>query len=92
MMGTTGFSCIACHDFNGEKGGAGALDIVNLTERLQKNWFHLYMRDPARFQRHRDHAQHYWPGGQSIRPNVLKGDSAQQIEALWAYLADGIPG
>ena len=89
MMGTTGFSCIACHDFNGQKaGGAGALDIVHVTDRLQKNWFHLYMRNPARF-----HSTvimpSYWPGGQSIRPNLLKGDTDQQIEALWTYLLDG---
>jgi hypothetical protein len=31
----------------------------------------------------------YWPGGQSLRPDVLKGDSAQQIEALWTYLEGG---
>ncbi|NCF94072.1 MAG: hypothetical protein GWQ05_24390 [Verrucomicrobiaceae bacterium] len=89
MIGTDGFSCIACHDFNGqEAGGAGALDIVHVTERLQKNWFHLYMRNPARF-----HSlvimPSYWPGGQSIRPNILQGNSAQQIEALWSYLEDG---
>lgn len=89
MIGTGGFSCIACHDFNGqEAGGAGALDIVHVTDRVQKNWFHLYMRNPARF-----HSlvimPSYWPGGQSIRPNILQGDSAQQIEALWSYLEDG---
>lgn len=89
MMGTDGFSCIACHDYNGQKSaGAGALDIVNVTERVQKNWFHLYMREPSRF-----HPTvimpSYWPGGQSIRPNILGGDPAQQIEALWTYLEDG---
>ncbi len=89
MIGTDGFSCIACHDFNGQKsGGAGALDIVNVTERVQKNWFHLYMRQPSRF-----HPTvimpSYWPGGQSIRPTILGGDTAQQIEALWTYLEDG---
>ena len=89
MIGTTGFSCIACHDFNGQKsGGAGALDIVHVTERIKKNWFHLYMRQPSRF-----HPTvimpSYWPGGQSIRPNILGGDTAQQIEALWTYLEDG---
>jgi hypothetical protein len=89
MIGTNGFSCIACHDFNGQKsGGAGALDIVNVTERLQKNWFHLYMRQPSRF-----HPTvimpSYWPGGQSIRPTILGGDAGQQIEALWTYLEDG---
>ncbi|MDF1862145.1 MAG: c-type cytochrome [Verrucomicrobiales bacterium] len=89
MIGADGFSCIACHDYNGQKaGGAGALDLVNVTDRLRKNWFHLYMRDPQRF-----HATvimpSYWPGGQSIRPNLLEGDPAQQIEALWNYLEDG---
>ncbi len=89
MVGAKGFSCIACHDFNGQKSaGAGALDLVNLTQRLQKNWFHLYMRSPQRF-----HPgiimPNYWPGGQSLRPDVLGGDTDQQIEALWRYLETG---
>jgi mono/diheme cytochrome c family protein len=89
MVGSKGFSCIACHDFNGQKSaGAGALDLVNLTQRLQKNWFHLYMRSPQRF-----HPgiimPNYWPGGQSLRPDVLGGDTDQQIEALWRYLETG---
>ena len=89
MIGADGFSCIACHDYNGQQaGGAGALDIVNVTERVNKEWFHLYMRDPQRF-----HASvimpGYWPGGQSTRPEILDGDPARQIEALWNYLADG---
>ncbi len=89
MIGTQGFSCIACHDFNGQSSEAvGALDIVYVTERVQKNWFHLFMRQPNRF-----HPTiimpSYWPGGQSIRPNILGGDTAQQIEAIWTYLEDG---
>ena len=88
MVGTTGFSCIACHDFNGQKSTAGALELVGITERLQKNWFHLYMRQPSRF-----HPTvimpSYWPGGESIRKGVLGGDTDQQIEALWEYLSDG---
>ncbi|MFN0074936.1 MAG: c-type cytochrome [Prosthecobacter sp.] len=88
MIGVTGFSCIACHDFNGQKSAAGALDIVHTTERLQKSWFHLYLRQPQRF-----HPTvimpTYWPGGQSMRPNILGGDTAQQIEALWTYLEGG---
>ncbi len=90
MIGSNGLACIACHDFNGQKsGGAGALDIGPVTGRLQKNWFHLYMRQPSRF-----HSTvimpSYWPNGQSVRPRILGGDTAQQIEALWAYLEDGI--
>ena len=90
MIGEKGFSCIACHDFNGQKSaGAGALDLVDATTRLQKNWFHLYMRSPQRF-----HPgiimPSYWPGGQSLRPDVLGGDATRQIEALWTYLEGGV--
>lgn len=89
MIGTEGFSCIACHDFNGQKSaGAGALDLVGVTQRLRKNWFHLYMREPYRFHP-TGIMPTYWPGGQSLRKEVLGGDTAQQIEALWNYLADG---
>ncbi len=89
MIGTSGLGCIACHEFNGQKSGEiSALDIGQVTERLKKDWFNLYMRQPSRF-----HPTvimpSYWPDGQSIRPNILGGDTAQQIEALWAYLSDG---
>lgn len=89
MIGTTGLSCIACHDFNGQKsGGVSALDLVSVTERLQKNWFHLYLREPSRF-----HPlvimPTYWPDGKAALPAILGGDAGQQIEALWLYLEDG---
>ncbi len=90
MIGTNGLSCIACHEFNGQKSGEmSALDIGRVTERLKKNWFYLYMRQPSRF-----HPTvimpSFWPDGQSTRPVILGGDTAQQIEALWTYLEDGI--
>ena len=90
MIGTNGLSCIACHEFNGQKSGEmSALDIGHVTERLQKNWFALYMRQPSRF-----HPTvimpSFWPDGKSTRPAILGGDTAQQIEALWTYLEDGI--
>ena len=89
MIGATGLSCIACHDFNGQRsGGAGALELIHVTKRLKKNWFHLYMRNPARF-----HPTvimpSYWPGGQAIRKEILNGKTDLQIEALWNYLSDG---
>ncbi|GDY21547.1 hypothetical protein LBMAG56_28940 [Verrucomicrobiota bacterium] len=90
MIGVSGLSCIVCHEFNGQKSGEmSALDLVYVTERLKKDWFHLYLRQPARF-----HPTvimpSYWPDGKSVRPNLLGGDAAQQIEALWVYLADGV--
>ncbi|MSU33857.1 MAG: c-type cytochrome [Pedosphaera sp.] len=90
LVGTTGLSCIVCHEYNGQKSGEmSALDIARVSERLQKNWFHLYLRQPSRF-----HPTvimpTYWPDGQSVRPNILGGAAAQQIEALWTYLEDGV--
>ena len=89
MVGATGLGCIICHEFNGQKAGEiSALDLARTTERLQKNWFTLFMRQPSRF-----HPTvimpGFWPDGKSLRPNILAGDSAQQIEAIWQYLADG---
>ena len=73
MMGTTGFSCIACHDFNGQKaGGAGALDIVHVTERIREELVPPLHAGAIALPYHGDHAFSYWPGGQSIRPNILK--------------------
>jgi hypothetical protein len=55
---------------------------------LKRNWFELYMRQPSRF-----HPTvimpGFWPQGVSMRPKVLGGDSALQIEAIWNYLSDG---
>lgn len=90
MIGPKGFSCVACHNFNGDNSsGAGALDLAHITKSLKKNWFHLFMKNPSRF-----HATgimpSFWPGGKSIRPDVLEGKPDLQIEALWAYLEDGV--
>lgn len=89
LVGATGLSCIACHTFNGQKSGEiSALDIARTPERVQRNWFDLYMRQPSRI-----HPTvimpGFWPDGKSVRPNILGGDSALQIEAIWNYLADG---
>jgi mono/diheme cytochrome c family protein len=92
MIGSGGLSCIACHEFNGQRSGEiGALDLARVSERIKKNWFHLYLRQPSRF--HPTVIMPiYWPDGQSPLPHILGGDTAQQIEALWTYLEDGTRG
>lgn len=89
LVGATGMACITCHQFNGQKAGEiSALDIAKVPERLKRNWFDLYMRQPSRF-----HATTimpgFWPDGKSVRANILGGDTDLQIEAIWNYLADG---
>jgi cytochrome c553 len=89
LVGSDGFSCIACHVFNGQKSGEmGAIDLATVSSRLQKNWFHLYLRDPARFNP-TVIMPGYWPNGRSGRTDLLDGDASRQIEALWLYLAEG---
>jgi len=89
LVGATGLHCIACHMFNGQKPGEfGALDMARAPERLRKNWFHLYLRQPARFHP-TTIMPAYWPDGRPGSVQVLGGDAGKQIEAIWAYLSEG---
>lgn len=89
LVGVTGFSCIACHDFNGQKAsGPGALDIIHSTERLKKDWFYWFMLNPARFRKNTIMPS-AWPGGHVFKKEILADDSKKQIEAIWVYLKDG---
>jgi hypothetical protein len=89
LVGTSGLGCIICHQFYGQQAGEiSALDISRSPQRLKRNWFELYMRQPSRF-----HPTvimpGYWPDGKAIRQNILNGDSALQFDAIWNYLANG---
>ena len=89
LMGREGFSCIACHDFNGQKAsGPGAMEIIHSTKRLKKDWFYLFMLNPARF-RQNTVMPSAWPGGHAFKKDILGGDTKRQIESLWVYLQDG---
>lgn len=90
LIGTKGFSCIACHDFNGQAAaGPGAMDIIHATSRLKKDWFYEFMLKPSRF-RKGTVMPASWPGGHVFMEDVLDGDAKKQIESLWIYLEDGI--
>ncbi|MFT5128086.1 MAG: mono/diheme cytochrome c family protein [Rhodothermales bacterium] len=88
MMGNTGFTCIACHDFNSQKSAAGGLELLGLSDRVQKDWFYHFMRDPAHF-RAGIVMPSFWPGGVAMRKDILGGDSKAQIDAIWTYLLGG---
>jgi len=89
LIGTTGFSCIACHDFKGQKAaGPGAMEMIHTTERLKKDWFYLFMLNPARF-RPNIIMPSAWPEGHVFKKDILGGDAKKQIESLWVYLEDG---
>ena len=88
MVGDT-FGCVKCHNFREFKsGGIQGMNMTIMTERLRREWFTLYLLDPYKY-RPGTRMPAVWPLGQSQLPKVLEGDTAQQIEAVWRYLADG---
>lgn len=89
MVGALGMGCIKCHTFGGRKAeGIQAIDMTIMTQRLNRDWFHHYLIDPQKI-RTLTRMPSAWPQGQSTLPDVLGGDTAKQIEAIWLYLSDG---
>jgi putative heme-binding domain-containing protein len=89
MAGTGGLNCIVCHTFQlKQAANMPAVDLTEMAERLQKKWFYHYMRDPQSLSLNTVMPS-FWPGGRSMRKDILNGDTNTQIEALWQYLLDG---
>ena len=89
LAGSAGLNCIACHNFQRKPASTmPAVDLTEMAERLEKNWFYHYMRNPQWFNAGTVMPS-FWPGGRAIRTDILSGDTDQQIAALWNYLLDG---
>ena len=86
LAGTDGLSCVTCHTFKDQKTGAmAALDMTLMAQRVTRDWFHLYLAEPQRFNPNTIMPA-FWFGDQAAKPDVLDGNPARQIEALWLYL------
>jgi len=90
MVGAKGFSCIKCHTFGHLKAeGIQSIDLQIMTERLRREWFVRYVRNPLVFRRD-TRMPSAWPAtGPSLLPEFFEGDCDQQIAAVWEYLDDG---
>lgn len=89
LVGDQSLSCIKCHTFDKyEAIGLQSLDMTTMTRRLRRDWFHRYLLDPQKY-RPGTRMPAAWPNGRTIVPDVLGGNSAMQIEAIWDYLSDG---
>jgi hypothetical protein len=91
MTGAQGFGCIKCHTFAGNKAeGVQGIDMLLMTKRLKRDWFHAYCVDPQKI-RPGTRMPTAWPNGQSTLPSILDGKAITQIEAIWTYIGSKTP-
>lgn len=88
LAGNKALNCVACHTYQYKIADTmPAVDLTEMAERLQKDWFHQYMLSPQSFSPNTVMPS-FWPGGKAIRSD-LAGTPTEQVEALWQYLLDG---
>src|SRR5262249_3356818 len=56
-------------------------------KRVRRDWFHRYVIDPQKF-RPGTRMPSSWPNGETFLTDMLGGDTAKQVEAIWVYLSD----
>ncbi len=89
LLGDRGLNCVACHNFNGKDSpGFKGLDLMTTFQRLQPAWFVAYLKDPLAF-RPGTVMPAYWPGGKAVHTEILGGDTAKQLRAIWHFLSLG---
>ncbi len=92
LAGDKNLSCVACHTYKGESATTlNGVELTSMTQRLQENWFHHYMRNPQQFHP-TTIMPGFWPGGKPTRPEILDGNTGKQIDAIWQYLSRGKEG
>lgn len=87
-----GFDCLSCHGI-GPKAAtkvfeAPAPNFMYARDRLRKDYYHRWVREPLRLEPGTKMPQ-FAPNGRSQLVEILDGDGARQFEALWQYLLAG---
>ena len=91
LLGSQGFSCIACHQFgkfqprNTALGTRGS-DLQNIGSRLRREYFLRWSRSPIRIVPDME-----MPGYERPFPGLLGGQIQPQLAALWEALHDPDP-
>ena len=86
LMGKQALACITCHDFRDfASAGTPGPRIEHMAERLRREWWISYMRDPSRY-KPGTRMPSFESGGQSACRTILGGDLERQLDALWSYL------
>jgi cytochrome c2 len=89
MVGSQGFSCVACHDLAGAPGTAArGPDLATMAERVRYDWYRRWLESPQRIEPGTKMPT-VFPDGRSLLRDVLNGDADAQADALWSYLSLG---
>ena len=89
LVGNKGLSCVTCHIYGSYNSlGIPAADLTQMTKRVRKEWFTGFLLDPQKAKPGTRMPQ-FWPEGKAVRTEILDGNTAEQIEAIWAYLSKG---
>jgi mono/diheme cytochrome c family protein len=88
-----GFSCNQCHAINKSPAlvpfDSPAPNFMNVTERLRKDYYHRWLRNPQVFQPGTKMPTFPDAEGKTSFRDVLGGDAHAQFEAIWQYLRAG---
>ena len=84
-----GLSCITCHRWGARPSlGIQGLDLSNLYQRIQPTWLREYLVNPAAY-RAGTLMPSFWPEGKAANTEILGGDTAKQIAAIYAFAQSG---
>jgi len=78
--------CVQCHTFRGDSlPGTIGIDLAGIDARIHREWFESFLRNPASLKKN-TRMPTFFPDGKSSVPHILDGDTARQIDSIWAYL------
>ncbi len=78
--------CVQCHAIRGESlPGSIGIDLAYVGNRVQPEWFHSFLRNPASLKKN-TRMPSFFLDGKSSNPQLLEGDVSLQIASIWRYL------
>jgi cytochrome c2/glucose/arabinose dehydrogenase len=94
LVGFRGYSCIACHLWNGQMfsspdPGAIGPELARVAGRVRREWFERFLESPARAHPGTPMPAFFPKGHSRGLESILGGDLAKQKTALWGYLGLG---
>jgi mono/diheme cytochrome c family protein len=87
---TQGFDCLQCHAIDDKflvlENKANGVGLSYSTDRLRKEYYHRWIRDPLRIDPLTKMPKFSDDGVRSLRTEYFDGDAKMQFEALWHYM------